>query len=60
MFVTVGSCPKCGAPVYTYTAWQGVVPPPAMYSCSCRYYESDTGGPHYKLEYVTDMGSTAK
>jgi len=35
MFTIVGNCPKCGAPIYTYTAWWGVCPPPNMYSCYC-------------------------
>lgn len=35
MYTTIGSCPKCGAPIYTYSAWNGVTPPPSIHSCYC-------------------------
>lgn len=46
MYTIVGSCPKCGSPVYTPTMWNSVLPPPSMYSCGCRgeqnYYVTTT------------------
>ena len=33
---TVGSCPQCGAPIYSPNIWHGVTPPPITYSCICR------------------------
>jgi len=36
MHSQVSSCPHCGAPIYTETIWHGVIPPPSIYSCSCR------------------------
>ncbi len=35
MYTIVGSCPKCGAPIYTYTVWHGTIPPPPIYTCNC-------------------------
>ncbi len=35
MFTSVGSCPKCGAPVYCPTVWHGITPPPSTPSCGC-------------------------
>ncbi len=47
MYVKVGSCPKCGAPVfkgqnaaaraalYAKSLWWGVTPPQSTHSCSC-------------------------
>lgn len=35
MYTVVGHCPKCGAPVYTYSVWHAVTPPPSMPSCQC-------------------------
>lgn len=34
-YAKVGSCPKCGAPIYSPSIWHGVTPPPVSYSCSC-------------------------
>lgn len=31
----VGSCAKCGAPVYANSLHMSVDPPPSIYSCSC-------------------------
>lgn len=31
----VGSCPKCGAPLYSPSAWWGITPPPVTYTCGC-------------------------
>lgn len=31
----VGSCPKCGAPIYVPTAWFGITNPPNEYTCNC-------------------------
>lgn len=34
----VGSCPRCGAPIYgVKTTAPGVVPPAPQYTCSCRF-----------------------
>ena len=30
-----GSCPKCGAPIYSESPFWSVTPPPPRYSCSC-------------------------
>jgi hypothetical protein len=35
MMTVVGSCPKCGAPVYGPAAWMGITPPPSTPSCAC-------------------------
>mgnify|MGYP001615637580 CR=1 FL=1 len=34
-FVQVGSCPKCGAPIYAPLIWHGTTPPPSEYTCMC-------------------------
>lgn len=34
-YTQVGSCPKCGAPVYCESPWWGTVPPPSTYTCAC-------------------------
>jgi len=34
-FTQVGSCPHCGAPLYSPMAWWGIMPPPVQYSCNC-------------------------
>ena len=32
----VGSCPKCGAPIYSYNGvWLGITPPPVTHTCTC-------------------------
>lgn len=31
----VGSCPKCGSPIYVESPWWGTTPPPSHYSCNC-------------------------
>jgi len=43
MYSTIGSCPKCGAPIYTYGVWNGVQPPPPLYSCNCRNTNNKSG-----------------
>ena len=35
MNTKVGSCPKCGAPIYAPTVWHGILPPPPIYTCGC-------------------------
>ena len=35
MYTQVGTCPHCGAPIYTYTVWHGITPPPNIYTCNC-------------------------
>lgn len=35
MYTQVGTCPKCGAPIYVPTIWHAVIPPPPRYSCAC-------------------------
>lgn len=34
-WVQTGSCPKCGAPIYTESPWMAVTPPPIRYTCMC-------------------------
>lgn len=34
-FTQVGSCPRCGAPIYAPMMWHAVVPPPNQYTCGC-------------------------
>jgi len=34
-YTIIGSCPKCGAPIYCPTVWHGITPPPTSYSCWC-------------------------
>jgi len=41
-----GSCPKCGAPIYSESPWWGTTPPPPIYTCDCHYQES-------RIKYVT-------
>jgi len=32
----VGSCPKCGAPIYSMDeGWMSILPPPVHYTCCC-------------------------
>lgn len=31
----VGSCPRCGAPIYSPTFYWSVTPPPITKTCSC-------------------------
>lgn len=40
-FIQVGTCPKCGAPIYSPSMWHGITPPPANYTCSC--YSKNNG-----------------
>lgn len=35
MFAQVGSCVRCGAPIYAPAVWHGVTPPPSTHSCTC-------------------------
>ena len=36
MYTQVGSCPKCGAPIYSYAgAWFSILPPPSYHTCNC-------------------------
>jgi len=35
MNTQVGSCPHCGAPIYSPTVWHGVTPPPVTFTCQC-------------------------
>ena len=35
MYTIVGSCPKCGAPIYAPTVWHSTLPPPPLYTCAC-------------------------
>lgn len=34
-YQTVGSCPKCGAPIYIPSPYWSILPPPNVYSCNC-------------------------
>jgi len=48
MYTQVGSCPKCGAPIYSPSSWMAITPPPSYPSCSCnadsrpRVYTTDS------------------
>lgn len=33
----VGTCPHCGAPLYSQSVRHGILPPPVIYSCTCRF-----------------------
>lgn len=35
MYTVIGNCPKCGAPIYTYSMWHSITPPPSIPSCDC-------------------------
>jgi len=53
----VGSCPKCGAPIYAPSVWQGITPPPSTYTCMCYYKESKiitrtSSGEYYKTMII--------
>lgn len=43
--IQVGSCEKCGAPIYSPSDWNGVIPPPASFTCNCGV--SATGSPRF-------------
>lgn len=49
--VKIGSCPKCGAPIYAESPWWGVIPPPPIYTCNCARTESQ-----YTMVTTTDTG----
>lgn len=50
----VGSCPKCGAPIYSSNMWMGITPPPAQYTCLCRMgYAPAQQGPVYETREST-------
>ena len=34
-YYVVGSCPKCGAPIYAPSVWHGTLPPPSHHTCGC-------------------------
>ena len=38
-YTTCGTCPQCGAPIYTYAQWWSILPPPSLYSCKCKTTE---------------------
>jgi len=40
-YATVGSCPRCGAPIYAESPWFSILPPPSRPSCSC-FPQSET------------------
>jgi len=48
----VGYCPKCGAPIYSPSIWQGITPPPSTHTCMCY-----SGTPTH---YVTTSMNTIK
>jgi hypothetical protein len=35
MYTQIGACPKCGAPIYTYSVWHAITPPPSFPTCCC-------------------------
>jgi hypothetical protein len=35
MKIKCGNCPICGAPIYSYTPWNGNNPPPTYRTCNC-------------------------
>jgi hypothetical protein len=34
-FISVGHCPKCGAPIYSPDNWMSITPPPIQHTCNC-------------------------
>jgi len=34
-WVQTGSCPECGAPIYTESPWFTITPLPVKYTCLC-------------------------
>jgi len=49
----VGSCSKCGAPIYNQSSgWMSILPPPSIHSCGCF-----TGGLHIN-SYTTTRTET--
>lgn len=34
-FTQIGSCPKCGMPIWAPLAWSGILPPPSTPTCGC-------------------------
>ena len=47
-FVSVGHCPKCGAPIYSPDVWMATTPPPVTFTCMCN--------PQAKIEIRTNTG----
>lgn len=35
MYIEIGHCLKCGAPIYSESSWSGITPPPSHYTCGC-------------------------
>lgn len=35
MYVQIGSCPKCGAPIYSPAMWNSIFPSPSIRTCNC-------------------------
>ena len=33
----IGTCPHCGAPIYSDGEWHDKTPPEVIYSCECRF-----------------------
>lgn len=42
--VRVGTCPRCGAPIYVPSASGHTAPQPVTYTCSCRKRPADQEG----------------
>lgn len=42
MYPVVGSCPQCGAPIYSSLNWCAVITPPLIYSCVCNKVQQKT------------------
>ena len=34
-YATVGSCPRCGSPIYAESPYWSILPPPSVPSCDC-------------------------
>lgn len=62
MFTVIGSCAKCGAPIYTNTMWFGTTAPPSMYSCACVHVSQVTAAapltPPVKIQMHTAANPT--
>ena len=51
MYVEVGKCPKCGAPMYSPSVWHGVIPPPVYRTCNCF-------GGNLEVKYAVNSGES--
>lgn len=50
-YVSVGSCPKCGAPIYAESPYWSTLPPTSVHTCNC------ASPMNYTITYTTNTTS---